>query len=105
MQVESVVDEAYIGMVSKGQRVEFTIDTFPDEVFSGEITQVRLHPIKASNVLTYTVIVTVANPELKLKPGMTASITDYVEEVNDVLVLSGKATRFSADREIRIPIV
>lgn len=100
MQVEANVDEADIGMVTEGQRVEFTVDAFPDETFSGKIIQVRLQPQESSNVITYTVIVTVANPELKLKPGMTASITDYVEEVNDVLFLAGKATRFMPDREI-----
>ncbi len=100
MQVEADVDEADIGLVTEGQRVEFTVDAFPDETFSGKVTQVRLKPIESSNVITYTVIVTVANPDLKLKPGMTASITDYVQEVNDVLVLSGKAIRFTPDREI-----
>lgn len=100
MQVEADVDEADIGMVTEGQRVEFTVDAFPDEIFSGKITQVRLQPKESSNVITYTVIVTVANPDLKLKPGMTASITDYVQEVNDVLVLAGKAIRFSPEREI-----
>ena len=100
MQVEADVDEADIGVVKEGQRVEFTVDAFSDETFSGKITQVRLQPKESSNVITYTVIVTVANPELKLKPGMTASITAYVQEVNDVLVLSGKAIRFTPDREI-----
>jgi len=100
MQVEADVDEADIGVVTEGQRVEFTVDAFPDETFSGKITQVRLQPKESANVITYTVIVTVANPELKLRPGMTASITDYVQEVNDVLVLSGKAIRFTPDREI-----
>ena len=100
MQVEANVDEADIGVVKEGQRVEFTVDAFPDENFSGRITQVRLKPKESSNVITYTVIVTVANPDLKLKPGMTASITDYVQEVNDVLVVSGKAIRFTPDREI-----
>lgn len=100
MQVEADVDEADIGMITEGQRVEFTVDAFPDEIFSGMITQVRLQPKEASNVITYTVIVTVGNPELKLKPGMTASITDYVEEVNDVLILAGKTTRFTPDRDI-----
>ena len=100
MQVEADVDEADIGLVTEGQRVEFTVDAFPDETFSGKVTQVRLQPKESSNVITYTVIVTVANPDLKLKPGMTASITDYVQEVNDVLVLSGKAIRFTPDREI-----
>lgn len=100
MQVEADVDEADIGMVEEGQRVEFTVDAFPDETFSGKVSQVRLQPEESSNVITYTVIVTVANLDLKLKPGMTASITDYVQEVNDVLILAGKATRFSPDREI-----
>ncbi len=100
MQVEADVDEADIGLVTEGQRVEFTVDAFPDETFSGKVTQVRLQPKESSNVITYTVIVTVANPDLKLKPGMTASITDYVQEVNDVLILSGKAIRFTPDREI-----
>ena len=100
MQVEADVDEADIGMVTEGQRVEFSVDAFPDETFSGKITQVRLQPKESSNVITYTVIVTVANPDLKLKPGMTASITDYVQEVNDVLVLAGKTIRFTPDREI-----
>ena len=100
MQVEADVDEADIGLVTEGQRVEFTVDAFPDETFSGKITQVRLQPKESSNVITYTVIVTVANPDLKLKPGMTASITDYVQEVNDVLVLAGKTIRFTPDREI-----
>ncbi len=99
MQVEADVDEADIGMVKEGQRVEFTVDAFPDETFSGTITEVRLQPTETSNVITYTVIVSAQNPELKLKPGMTASITDYVEEVNDVLVLASKATRFTPDRE------
>lgn len=102
MQVEADVDEADIGIVTEGQRVKFTVDAFPDETFSGDITQVRLQPQETSNVITYTVIVTVANPDLKLKPGMTASITVYVQEVNDVLVLAGKAIRFSPDREIMI---
>ena len=100
MQVEADVDEADIGVVTEGQRVEFTVDAFPDETFSGKVTQVRLQPKESSNVITYTVIVTVANPDLKLKPGMTASITDYVQEVNDVLVLAGKTIRFTPDREI-----
>ncbi len=99
MQVEADVDEADIGMVKEGQRVEFTVDAFPEETFSGEVTEVRLQPTETQNVITYTVIVAAKNPDIKLKPGMTASITGYVEEVNDVLVLAGKATRFTPDRE------
>ena len=100
MQVEADVDEADIGMVKEGQRVEFTVDAFPDDTFSGTITEVRLQPTETQNVITYTVIVSAQNPEFKLKPGMTASIIDYVEEVNDVLVLAGKAIRFTPDREL-----
>ena len=102
MQVEADVDEADIGMVKLGQRVDFTVDAFPDDTFTGEVSEVRLQPTETSNVVTYTVIVTVGNPEHKLKPGMTASITDYVEEANDVLLLPGKAIRFQPDRELMI---
>ncbi len=99
MQVEADVDEADIGMVKEGQRVEFTVDAFPDETFAGVITEVRLQPTETSNVITYTVIVSARNPELKLKPGMTASITVYIEEVTDALVVAGKALRFTPERE------
>ncbi|NCA84490.1 MAG: efflux RND transporter periplasmic adaptor subunit [Clostridia bacterium] len=99
MQVEADVDEADIGMVEKGQRVEFTVDAFSDDTFSGQVAEVRLQPNESSNVITYTVIVTVANPKLKLKPGMTATITDFVEEANDVLTMAGKAIRFQPERE------
>ncbi len=102
MQVEADVDEADIGMVKLDQRVDFTVDAFPDDTFTGEVSEVRLQPTETSNVVTYTVIVTVNNPEQKLKPGMTASITDYVEEASDVLLLPGKAIRFQPDRELMI---
>lgn len=100
MQVEVNVDEADIGMVKEGQRVEFTVDAFPEDIFNGTVTQVRLQSTETSNVITYTVIVSAHNPDLKLKPGMTASITDYVEEITDVLTLAGKAFRFSPSPEI-----
>lgn len=100
MQVEADVDEADIGMIKMEQRVEFTVDAFPNDTFTGEVSEVRLQPNETSNVVTYTVIVTVSNPEQKLKPGMTASITDYVDEANDVLLLPGKAIRFQPDQEL-----
>lgn len=100
MQVEANVDEADIGMVEKGQRAEFTVDAFPNDTFQGEVSEVRLQPNESSNVITYTVIVEVANPELKLKPGMTASIIDYVEEANDVLVIAAKAIRFTPNQQL-----
>ena len=100
MQVEADIDEADIGMVKTDQRVEFTVDAFSNETFQGKISEVRLQPSESQNVITYTVIVEFENPDLKLKPGMTASITSYIEEANDVLLLAGKATRFNPDRQL-----
>lgn len=100
MQVEANIDEADIGMIKQTQRVEFTVDAFPDLNFQGEVSEIRLQPNEASNVITYIVIITVSNPDLKLKPGMTASITTYVEEANDALVITGKATRFMPNRQL-----
>ena len=84
MQVEANVDEADIGMLKLGQRVEFTVDAFSELTFEGEVSEIRLQPNESANVITYITIITVENPEFKLKPGMTASITVYVEEANDV---------------------
>lgn len=100
MQVEANIDEADIGLVKEKQRVEFTVDAFPDLNFKGEVSEIRLQPNESSNVITYIVIITVSNPDLKLKPGMTASITTYVEEANDVLIVPGKTTRFNPDRQL-----
>lgn len=100
MQVEANVDEADIGQMKLKQRVEFTVDAFPELTFNGEVSEIRLQPNESSNVITYIVIITVSNPKLKLKPGMTASITAYVEEANDVLLVSGKAVRFTPDQQL-----
>jgi HlyD family secretion protein len=100
MQVEADIDEADIGMVKQQQRVEFTVDAFPDLTFDGEVSEIRLQPNESSNVITYIVIITVSNPDLKLKPGMTASITTYVEEASDVLLIAAKAARFSPNRQL-----
>lgn len=100
MQVEANIDEADIGQVKKGQKVEFSVDAFPEETFAGEILEVRLQPTEASNVITYPVIIEVANPDLKLKPGLTASIVTYVEEATDVLIVSAQATSFTPDQEV-----
>jgi HlyD family secretion protein len=97
MQVETSVDEADIGKVNKDQRVEFTVDTYPDLKFEGSVSQVRLKPVTTNNVVTYTVILNAPNPDKKLMPGMTASATIYVEEKADALILSGKALRFTPD--------
>lgn len=80
MQVEANVDEADIGQVKLNQRVRFTVDAYPDDVFNGTVNQIRMKPTTTSNVVTYTVIIDAPNPDLKLFPGMTASVTIVTEE-------------------------
>ena len=80
MQVEASVDEADIGGIAESNKVTFTVDAFPDDVFSGIIQQVRLNPTVTNNVVTYTTIIKTSNEDLKLKPGMTANITIYTSE-------------------------
>lgn len=94
MEVQTSVDEADIGKVNDGQRVEFTVDAYPDLKFEGTVSQVRLQPVITNNVVTYVVILNAPNPDKKLMPGMTASATIYVDEKANTLVLSGKALRF-----------
>jgi HlyD family secretion protein len=97
MQVEVSIDEADIGQIKQQQKVSFTVDAFPNLKFSGEVTQIRLNPVTKSNVVTYTVIVKAPNPDYKLMPGMTASITIIVEESSESLTIPRKALRFSPD--------
>lgn len=99
MQVLTSVDEADIGKVVKDQRVEFTVDAYPDLKFEGTVSEVRLQPVTTNNVVTYNVILSAPNPDKKLMPGMTASATIFVEEKSDALILSGKAMRFTPDAE------
>lgn len=94
MQVVGNVDEADIGQVKTGQHVTFTVDAYPDDIFSGTVTQVRLNPTTTSNVVTYEVIVNAPNPDLKLIPGMTANLTIYTLELNDVIAVPLKALKF-----------
>jgi HlyD family secretion protein len=94
MQVVANVDEADIGNISVKQRVTFTVDAYPNDVFDGTITQVRLNPTTTSNVVTYQVIVNAPNPELKLKPGLTANITIFTLEKEGVQALPNKALSF-----------
>lgn len=86
MQVEADVDEADIGMVKNGQKVRFTVDAFPSDIFYGTVKQIRLEPTVTSNVVTYTVIIDAPNEAGKLYPGMTANITILVEEEQGILV-------------------
>lgn len=99
MQVEANVDEADIGQVKVGQQVTFTVDAFPDDVFSGEIKQVRLEPTVTSNVVTYTVIITAPNPDKKLFPGMTASVSIVVQKETGI-VIPMEATYFEMNENI-----
>jgi HlyD family secretion protein len=100
MQVEADVDEADIGQVKQGQRVSFTVDAYQGEEFSGTITQVRLNPTTTSNVVTYTVVIKAENPELKLKPGLTATISIFTLELEDILTIEAKAVNFQPDFQI-----
>ena len=100
MQVEANVDEADIGQVKQGQRVSFTVDAYQGEEFAGVITQVRLNPTTTSNVVTYTVVIKAENPDLKLKPGLTATITIYTLELKNVLTLEAKGVNFEPDMKI-----
>ncbi|MCH5234552.1 MAG: efflux RND transporter periplasmic adaptor subunit [Muribaculaceae bacterium] len=107
MQVVGNVDEADIGQVKNGQHVTFTVDAYPDDIFSGTVTQVRLNPTTTSNVVTYEVIVNAPNPEHKLIPGMTANLTIYTLELDDVLAVPLKALKFEPlppeDEESNLP--
>lgn len=97
MQVIANVDEADIGQVQEGQRVTFYVDAFPDNTFDGNVTQVRLLATTTSNVVTYQVVVDAPNPDLLLKPGLTANITIYTMEKDDALLVPLKAFRFTPD--------
>jgi HlyD family secretion protein len=100
MQVEANVDEADIGQVQQGQRVSFTVDAYQGEEFAGVITQVRLNPTTTANVVTYTVVIKAENPDLKLKPGLTATISIYTLELKNVLTLEAKAVNFEPDMTV-----
>jgi len=95
MRVIADIDEADIGNVKEGQRVSFTVDAFPDDTFEGSVTQVRQQATTESNVVTYEVVISAPNKDLKLKPGLTANVTIFTLEKNDVLVVPSKALRFT----------
>ena len=88
------IDEADIGGVKEGQRVSFTVDAFPDDHFEGQVTQVRQQATTESNVVTYEVVISAPNKDLKLKPGLTANVTIFTMEKNDVMAVPSKALRF-----------
>ena len=94
MRVIADVDEADIGEVKEGQRVKFTVDAFPNDTFHGTVTQVRQQATTESNVVTYEVVISAPNQDLKLKPGLTANVVIYTLEVPNVLAIPSKALRF-----------
>lgn len=94
MRVVADVDEADIGQVKEGQHVTFTVDAYPEDVFEGIVTQKRLSPTTESNVVTYEVLVSAANPEHKLIPGLTANLTIYMSRNDNAVLVPVKATRF-----------
>ena len=94
MRVIADIDEADIGGVKEGQRVSFTVDAFPEDKFEGSVTQVRQQATTESNVVTYEVVISARNNDLKLKPGLTANVTIFTLEKNGVLVAPAKALRF-----------
>ena len=94
MRVVADVDEADIGSVKVGQNASFTVDAYPNDVFIGKVTQVRINPTTTSNVVTYEVLISTENPDHKLIPGLTANITINTKEEKDVLVLPIKALKF-----------
>ncbi len=100
MQCIANVDEADIGEVREGQRVTFTVDAYPDDVFSGSVKQVRQNPVTTNNVVTYEVVISAPNADLKLKPGLTANITIYTMERNGVKSVPAAALRFTPEPSV-----
>ena len=99
MQVVADVDEADIGNVKEGDRVTFTVDAYPDDTFEGTVKQVRLQATTTNNVVTYGVVISAQNTDLKLKPGLTANVTIYTQERSGVLAVANKALRFTPTKE------
>jgi HlyD family secretion protein len=94
MQVETRIDESDIGRIHPGLPVSFTVDAFPDDQFQGKVAQVRLEPITDQGVVTYTTVIEADNPDLKLRPGMTANVSVLVEQRDDILKVPAAALRF-----------
>ena len=100
MQVNASVDESDIGQIQPGQQVTFQVDAYPDQVFTGSVRQVRLDPVVEQNVVSYVTVIDVPNPELKLKPGMTANVSVEIARADDALRVPNAALRFRPDPEV-----
>lgn len=100
MRVIADIDEADIGGVKVGQKVTFTVDAYPDDTFQGRVTQVRQEAQTESNVVTYEVVISAPNNNLKLKPGLTANVTIYTQEKHNILTIPSKALRFTPSEKL-----
>src|SRR5205807_7959761 len=94
MQIDANVAEADVGVVAVDQQVDFTVDAFPARTFHGKVVQVRNAPITVQNVVTYDTVIGVSNPDLKLKPGMTANVSIMIAHRDDVLQIKNAALRY-----------
>lgn len=103
MRVIADIDEADIGNVKEGQRVSFTVDAFPEDIFDGSVTQVRQEATTESNVVTYEVVIAAPNKDLKLKPGLTANVTIFTLEKENVMKVNAKALRFTPNAALLSP--
>lgn len=97
MQVSTNIDEADVGKIKTGMDATFTVDAYPNEVFLGKISQVRLAATTVQNVVTYNAMIDVSNPQLKLKPGMTANVKILIDKVENVLKIPNSSLRFKPD--------
>ena len=100
MQVNASIDESDVGRMRPGQIVTFRVDAYPTETFRGSVNQVRLNPVTVQNVVTYSTVIDVPNPELKLKPGMTAKVTIEIARRENVLRVPNAALRFRPTKDI-----
>ncbi len=99
MQIDSSVAEADVGGIAEGQKVDFTVDAYPDRTFHGTVTQVRNSPTTVNNVVTYDCVIGVTNADYKLKPGMTANVSVIVAQRENVLMIPNGALRFRPPEE------
>ena len=100
MQVNASIDESDVGRMRPGQVVTFRVDAYPNETFNGSVNQVRLNPVTVQNVVTYSTVIDVPNPELKLKPGMTAQVTIEIARRENALRIPAAALRFRPTKDI-----
>ncbi len=101
MHLNASIDESDVGQIAAGQAVTFRVDAYPNDEFTGRVAQVRLQAVVSQNVVTYATVIDVDNPELKLKPGMTATVTIEVARRDDALIVPAAALRFKPTAEVR----